>query len=63
MDATTTTMSVANVVGVIGEVFTAGLEWLLAVSTTVMSDPLLLFGVTVSFVGLGIGLFKRLMPH
>lgn len=56
-------MSVANVVGVIGEVFQSGTEWLLLVSTTIMSDPLLLFGVTVPFVGLGIGLFKRLMPH
>ena len=61
MDPSTTTMSVANLIGVIGEVFEAATGWVLTVAETIGSSPLLLFGVAVPFVGLGVGLFKRLM--
>ena len=45
----------------ISAVFTAAIGWAGTVGTTVTESPLLLFGVIVSFVGLGVGLFKRLL--
>lgn len=57
----TTTMTVASIISVISEVFTAAIGWVGTVSETVAGDPLLLFGVVIGFVGLGVGLFKRLL--
>lgn len=45
----------------ITSVFTAAVGWVGTVATTVTSTPLLLIGAIVSFVGLGVGLFKRLL--
>lgn len=45
----------------IGTVFTSAMDWASFVGTTVMSNPLLLMGAVVCFVGLGVGLFKRLL--
>ena len=42
-------------------VFTAAIGWVGTVATTVTSTPILLLGVVVGFVGLGVGLFKRLL--
>lgn len=51
----------ATVLGSITEVFTAAVGWVGTVAETVAGEPLLLIGVVVSFVGLGIGLFSRLL--
>lgn len=51
----------ATVIEAITSVFTAGLGWVGQVASTVASEPLLLIGVVVGFVGLGIGLFGRLL--
>lgn len=57
----TTTMTVASIISVISEIFTAAIGWVATVSETIAGDPLLLFGVVIGFVGLGVGLFKRLL--
>lgn len=49
------------VVTAIGVVFNGAMEWAGTVATKVVDTPLLLFGVVVGFVGLGVGLFKRLL--
>lgn len=59
MDETGITMT--SIISSITEIFTGGLTWLGSVSDTVAQNPLLLFGVLISFIGVGIGLFKRLL--
>ena len=54
-------MPMATVLSSITEVFTAAVGWVGTVAETVADEPLLLIGVVVSFVGLGIGLFSRLL--
>ena len=54
-------MTMATVLYSITEVFTAAVGWVGPVAETVADEPLLLIGVVVSFVGLGIGLFSRLL--
>lgn len=56
-----TSMSVASIISVISEVFTAAIGWVGTVAETITGNPLLLIGVVVGFVGLGVGLFKRLL--
>lgn len=57
----TTTTTMATIITAIGDIFEAGMDWAATVGTTVVGNPLLLFGVTIGFVGLGVGLFKRLL--
>ena len=45
----------------VGQVFTAGVGWVAKVATTIGENPLLLLFAVVPLVGLGVGLFKRLM--
>lgn len=45
----------------ITSVFTQAMTWMSTVATTVADTPILLIGVVVSFVGVGVGLFKRLL--
>lgn len=54
------TITMATLISSIGEIFTGAIGWVGTVSSTIAGDPLLLFGVLLGFVGLGIGLFKRL---
>ena len=54
-------MTMATVLSSITEVFTAAVGGVGTVAETVADEPLLLIGVVVSFVGLGIGLFSRLL--
>ena len=56
-----TSMSVAGIISVISEVFTAAIGWVGTVAETITGNPLLLIGVVVGFVGIGVGLFKRLL--
>ena len=56
-----TSMSVASIISVISEVFTAAIGGVGTVAETITSNPLLLIGVVVGFVGIGVGLFKRLL--
>lgn len=61
MENEVTVRTMATVLGSITEVFTAAVGWVGTVAETVAGEPLLLIGVVVSFVGLGIGLFSRLL--
>lgn len=54
-------ITMTAIISAISEIFTGAIGWVGTVSDTVASNPLLLFGVLLSFVGLGIGLFKRLL--
>lgn len=53
--------TLGGVVEDIGTIFTAAMGWVGDVAGVVASQPLLLLGVVVGFVGLGVGLFKRLL--
>lgn len=55
-----TAITMTSLMSNIGEIFTGAIGWVGTVSNTIAGDPLLLFGVLLGFVGLGIGLFKRL---
>ena len=61
MENEVTERTMATVLGSITEVFTDAVGWVGTVAETVAGEPLLLIGVVVSFVGLGIGLFSRLL--
>lgn len=53
--------TLAGVLSGIGSVFTSAMEWAAAVGTAVAGNPLLLVGVVMGFVGVGVGLFRRLL--
>lgn len=55
------TVTLASILGNIGSFFTSAMEWAAAVGTAVASNPLLLVGVVMGFVGVGVGLFRRLL--
>lgn len=44
----------------IGSVFTAAVGWVGTVATTIAGEPLLLIGCVMGFIGVGVGLFKRM---
>ena len=51
----------ADLLSQITQVFTSAIGWVGTVSTTVTSNPLLLIGVVIGFIGVGVGLFHRLL--
>lgn len=52
----------ANLLTSVGEVFTSAIGWVGTVATTITEQPvLLMFCVAVPLVGLGVGMFKRLL--
>lgn len=57
----TAKMTITTIISTITEIFTAAIGWVGTVAETVSGNPLLLFGVVIGFVGLGVGLFKRLL--
>lgn len=54
-------MTIATLVGNVGDIFTAAMSWAASVGSTIVSTPLLLMFVIIPLVGLGVGLFKRLI--
>lgn len=54
-------LTMGTVLSTITEVFTAAVGWVGTVAETVASNPLLLIGVVIGFIGTGIGLFSRLL--
>ena len=54
-------MTMATLLSTITEVFTASIGWVGTVAETVASNPLLLVGVVLGFIGVGIALFSRLL--
>jgi len=61
MGETEVTMTLATLLSNIGDVFTTVIGWVSTVATTVAANPLLLIGCIVGFVGLGVGMFRRLL--
>lgn len=44
----------------IGSMFSVAMEWVGDVATTIVGNPILLASAAVGFIGLGIGIYKRL---
>lgn len=63
MPATPTNVTVSGLVGSngVGLIFSNAIEWLGTVATTIVSNPILLVFTLIPLVGLGVGLFKRLI--
>ena len=55
-----TTVTLASMLSMISDVFQAAIGWVGIVSDTIMSHPLLLVGCVFGFIGVGVGLFKRM---
>ena len=54
-------VTLASILTDITSVFTAAIGWAGTVGSTIVSTPLLLVFVVVPLVGLGVGLFRRLL--
>lgn len=55
------TVTIATLLSSIGEVFTSAIGWAGTVGSTIVSMPILLLFCAIPLVGLGVGLFKRLL--
>ncbi len=51
----------ASILTDVGSIFTTAIGWVGDVATTIGSTPILLIFTVVPLVGLGVGLFKRLL--
>lgn len=56
-----TAVTLTSILGNIGTVFSSAMDWASAVGTAVTGNPLLLVGVVMGFIGVGVGLFRRLL--
>lgn len=54
-------MTMTSLLSTITDVFTAAVGWVGTVGSTVANTPLLLVGVVIGFIGVGVGLFARLL--
>ena len=50
-----------ELIATVTEVFTAAIAWVSTVATTIGSTPILLIFCLLPLVGVGVGLFKRLI--
>lgn len=60
-DPTVTTVTIATIVGNVSTLVTEAIKWVGSFVGAITSNPLLLMFVIVAFVGLGVGLIKRLV--
>ena len=60
MDEETTALTMATLLSTIGDVFGAAIGWVGTVADTIAGEPLLLIGCVLGFVGVGVGLFRRM---
>lgn len=51
----------AAIISDVGTIFSAAMGWAGTVGTTIAENPLLLMFVIIPIVGLGVGLFRRLL--
>lgn len=58
MEGATNTM--AAMLTTITQVFTSAVGWVGTVANTISDTPLLLVGCVLGFIGVGVGLFKRM---
>lgn len=55
------TVTIATILESVGTLFTSAMSWAGSVLTTIVGNPLLLIFASLSLVGLGIGIVRRLM--
>lgn len=55
------TTTVSGILASVGTVFTSAVGWVGTVASTITGTPLLLLFAVLPLVGLGVGLFKRLI--
>lgn len=55
------TVTIASLMTSVGDIFSAALGWVGTVATTITSNPILLLFCVLPLVGLGVGLFRRLI--
>lgn len=55
------TPTVAPILSVVTEVVTQAIAWITQFVTLITSQPLLLLGIVLTFVGFAVGLIRRLM--
>lgn len=60
MEGEAVKMTMATLLTTITDVFTAAVGWVGTVASTIAGEPLLLVGCVMGFIGVGIGLFKRM---
>ena len=51
----------STILSSITDIFTEAIDWVGTVATTIASTPILLIFCVVPLIGLGVGLFKRLI--
>lgn len=56
-----TTVTIATIVGNVTTLVTEAIKWVGSFVGAITSNPLILMFVIVAFVGLGVGLIKRLV--
>lgn len=61
MNETAAGMTMAVLLSTITDVFTAAVGWVGTVADVVANNPLFLVGIVLGFIGVGIGLFSRLL--
>lgn len=54
-------MTMTQIISSLTEIFTAVIGYVGTVATTITSNPLLLIFVLIPIIGLGVGLFRRLL--
>lgn len=55
------TVTVASLLGNVTTIFESAIGWVGTVATTIAGEPMLLLFASVPLIGLGVGLFKRLL--
>lgn len=53
--------TLSSIIADIGSVFTAAIGWVATVGSTITSTPILMLYAGIPLVGLGVGLFRRLL--
>lgn len=57
----TTTTTLATILDNVGDVFEAAIGWVGTVAQTIADNPILLIFAIIPLIGLGVGLFRRLI--
>lgn len=58
---TTASITVATIIGQAGDIVTEAYSWVTETVTLISGSPLILTFVLVAFVGLGVGLIRRMI--
>lgn len=55
------TVTIGSLLSSVGDIFTNAIGWVGEVASTITSNPILLLFCVLPLVGLGVGLFRRLI--